>query len=170
MICSRRAGRAWVFLQITQAFRIRRRHIYRGKIRVGGADLQDFNIVIGGGFAILIRTQINAENTVFRAGFFSRSAMVFAPSLLNPNRLMIALSLARRNSRGLGLPFWGRGVIAPTSIKPKPLFNRGFIARAFLSSPAANPIGFGIVSPAKVVRNRWRCDFYTRGRGITQGE
>ena len=31
--------------------------------------MQDFNIVIGGIFAILIRAQINAEDTVFRAGF-----------------------------------------------------------------------------------------------------
>lgn len=39
------------------------------------------------------------------------------------------------------MPSWGRGVTVPTSMKPKPKRISGAMATAFLSNPAARPIG-----------------------------
>jgi hypothetical protein len=80
----------------------------------------------------------------------SRAAISWAPSLLKPKRLIAARSAASRNSRGRGLPGCGRGVAAPTSMKPKPLRDSGRRAVAFLSNPAASPTGFGRSSPASL--------------------
>jgi hypothetical protein len=45
--------------------------------------------------------------------------------------------------RGFGLPGCGRGVIVPTSTKPKPSAASASMCAPFLSSPAASPTGFG---------------------------
>lgn len=51
-------------------------------------------------------------------------------------------SLRSLKMRGFGLPSCGAGVTEPTSTKPKPIANRPSIASAFLSKPAARPMGF----------------------------
>ena len=84
----------------------------------------------------------------------SRAQIACMPSLLKPNRLIAARSSVRRKSLGRGLPGWGRGVAAPTSIKPKPARHSGATAVAFLSKPAASPTGFGRSRPATLVRKR----------------
>ena len=91
----------------------------------------------------------------------NRAQITSAPSLLNPKRLIAARSSLRRKSLGLALPGCGRGVAAPTSRNPKPAFDKGAIAVAFLSKPAASPTGLGNKMPANVVRNR----FETTGPG-----
>ncbi|PAV93508.1 hypothetical protein WR25_07179 [Diploscapter pachys] len=63
------------------------------------------------------------------------------PPLLNPIRLMTARSATSRNSRGLGLPVWGRGVSVPISTAPKPIANSPSTATPSLSRPAATPSG-----------------------------
>ena len=60
---------------------------------------------------------------------------------------MIALSSFNLNTLGFELPLWGCGVIVPTSRKPKPNENIECITSAFLSKPAASPIGFGKSKP-----------------------
>ena len=86
--------------------------------------------------------------------FCSRSAICAMPSLLNPKRLITARSLGRRNNRGLGLPGCATGVAAPSSRNPKPQAAKPFSACAFLSNPAAKPIGFGNASPASCAFRR----------------
>src|SRR5690349_6354524 len=44
--------------------------------------------------------------------------------------------------RGFGLPACGRGVVVPTSMKPKPSAASASTCAPFLSSPAASPTGF----------------------------
>jgi hypothetical protein len=61
------------------------------------------------------------------------------------NLLMIAMSSSRRKTLGLGFPGCGSGVIVPISTKPNPILNKPFSASAFLSKPAAHPIGFSKV-------------------------
>jgi len=61
--------------------------------------------------------------------------------------LINALSSTSLNTLGLGLPYCSKGVIVPTSTKPKPSLNKGLYTSAFLSNPAANPIGFSISLP-----------------------
>ena len=51
--------------------------------------------------------------------------IISAPELLNPNLLINASSSSKRNTLGLGLPYCFRGVIVPTSTKPKPNLNKG---------------------------------------------
>ena len=80
--------------------------------------------------------------------FDNRSAITSIPSLLNPNLLIDPWSSFNLKRRGLLFPFCGSGVAAPTSINPKPVFNKGAITSAFLSNPAAKPIGFGSSRPA----------------------
>ena len=60
---------------------------------------------------------------------------------MKPNRLITAPLLGRRNRRGRLFPFWGFGVIVPTSTDPKPCLRRVLTPRAFLSKPAASPTG-----------------------------
>lgn len=45
------------------------------------------------------------------------------------------------NMRGFGFPSWGTGVTDPISTKPKPNPSNPSTASAFLSKPAARPIG-----------------------------
>ena len=65
------------------------------------------------------------------------------PELLNPSLLIRASSSSSLKTLGLGFPNWGFGVIVPTSTKPNPRLNRGLYTSAFLSNPAATPIGEG---------------------------
>ena len=53
-----------------------------------------------------------------------------------------ASSSSSLNTLGFGFPYCGSGVIVPTSTKPKPKLNSGLYTSAFLSKPAATPIGF----------------------------
>src|SRR3954468_8514606 len=69
------------------------------------------------------------------------------PTLLKPKRLMIAWRLSRRKRRGRALPGCGRGVTVPTSRKPKPSAPKASMCSAFLSSPAARPMGFANSMP-----------------------
>ena len=86
--------------------------------------------------------------------FCSRRARAASmPLLLNPKRLIAASSSVRRKRRGLGFPGCARGVIAPISTKPKPARIKGEIASPFLSKPAATPIGFESIRPARSVDN-----------------
>ena len=52
---------------------------------------------------------------------------------------------------GLGFPFCGIGVTVPTSTKPKLKLKEPFITSAFLSKPAANPIGLSKSLPRTLV-------------------
>ena len=63
------------------------------------------------------------------------------PLLLKPILLIKASSSGSLNNRGLGLPVCGFGVIVPTSTKPKPKDRVALKTSAFLSKPAANPMG-----------------------------
>src|SRR5690606_17635803 len=76
-----------------------------------------------------------------------RWARAWAPWLLKPMRLMMASSAGSRNSRGRGLPGWGRGVTVPVSTKPKPRAARAGTARPSLSKPAARPMGLSKFRP-----------------------
>ena len=78
----------------------------------------------------------------------SRVSATSAPRLLKPIRLITARSSTSRNSRGLGLPACGRGVIEPTSANPKPRPKSWSGTSASLSNPAAIPSGLGNCSPA----------------------
>src|SRR5688572_33095553 len=78
---------------------------------------------------------------------FSLWVITSTPSLLKPMRLMRALSLGRRNRRGLSFPACGRGVTVPISIKPKPSASSSRRYLAFLSKPAPRPTGFLKVRP-----------------------
>jgi hypothetical protein len=51
----------------------------------------------------------------------------------------MAFSLNILKTLGLGLPFWAKGVMVPTSIKPNPRAPRESIKSPFLSRPAATP-------------------------------
>ena len=66
-------------------------------------------------------------------------------------RLITARSSARRNSRGRGLPACGRGVIEPTSAKPKPSPSSASGTSPSLSKPAAMPSGLGKARPGDAV-------------------
>ena len=68
----------------------------------------------------------------------------FDPTLLNPSLFINASSSSNLNTLGLGFPYWGSGVIVPTSTNPNPNLNNELYTSAFLSKPAAIPIGFGI--------------------------
>ena len=57
--------------------------------------------------------------------------------------------LGKRNILGFEFPGWAKGVIVPTSIKPKPKAPKQSIKSPFLSSPAAMPSLFLKVSPLK---------------------
>ena len=78
----------------------------------------------------------------------SRTSAASAPPLLNPIRLMTAASSTSRNRRGLRLPACAKGVIDPTSVKPKPSPSSASGTSASLSNPAATPTGLGKESPA----------------------
>ena len=78
-----------------------------------------------------------------------------APELLKPSLLIRASSSSSLKTLGLGLPNWGFGVIVPTSTKPNPRLNRGLYTSAFLSNPAATPIGEGNIFSKKVVSKIW---------------
>jgi len=67
--------------------------------------------------------------------------MTSAPSLLKPSRLISAPCSGSRKMRGRGLPGCGWSVTVPTSRKPNPSAARNGIISAFLSNPAAIPIG-----------------------------
>ena len=70
------------------------------------------------------------------------------PLLLKPILLTKASSSKSLNKRGLGLPNCGSGVIVPTSTNPKPKERVALNTSAFLSKPAANPMGEGTSIPA----------------------
>ena len=55
---------------------------------------------------------------------------------------MMPSASTKRNWRGLAFPSCANGVTVPTSMKPKPMAPKPSIASAFLSAPAAKPIGF----------------------------
>ena len=59
-----------------------------------------------------------------------------------------------RNSRGFGLPSEASAETEPISRWPKPSAPSMRMARAFLSKPAASPIGLASGMPASVVSNR----------------
>jgi hypothetical protein len=63
------------------------------------------------------------------------------------------MSFFNLKSLFFGLPFWGFGVTVPISIKPKPKFANSEICVAFLSNPAAIPIGLGKVNPNNFLFN-----------------
>ena len=63
--------------------------------------------------------------------------IISKPSLLKPNRLIIAWLFFNLNTLGLGLPFCGRGVTVPTSEKPKPRLIMFFGTSEFLSNEKA---------------------------------
>ena len=71
----------------------------------------------------------------------SRRANISSPPLLNPSRLISARSASSRNRLGRGLPGCGLRVTVPASTNPKPSASSASTASAFLSNPAANPIG-----------------------------
>ena len=50
---------------------------------------------------------------------------LFAPELLKPNLFIKASSSSKRNILGFGLPYCFKGVIVPTSTKPKPNLKNG---------------------------------------------
>ena len=77
------------------------------------------------------------------------------PELLKPNLFIRASSSSSLKTLGLGLPNWGFGVIVPTSTKPNPRLNRGLYTSAFLSKPAATPIGEDNFFSQKVVSKIW---------------
>ena len=79
--------------------------------------------------------------------FANRSAAISIPKLLKPNLLITAWSFGSRNNLGFGFPGCGLGVIAPTSMNPKPHLSRASTASAFLSNPAANPTGLSSFKP-----------------------
>ncbi len=64
-----------------------------------------------------------------------------APSLLKPNRLMIARSRRSRNNRGFGFPGWGCGVTVPISATAKTKRRPGRNRRALLVETRAKPEG-----------------------------
>ena len=57
---------------------------------------------------------------------------------------MRASSSTSLKTLGLGFPYCSNGVTVPTSTKPKPKLNNELYTSAFLSNPAAIPIGFSI--------------------------
>ena len=61
--------------------------------------------------------------------------------MLNPNLLINASSSSNLNTLGLSFPYWLLGVTVPTSTNPKPNLNNELYTSAFLSKPAAIPIG-----------------------------
>jgi hypothetical protein len=67
--------------------------------------------------------------------------------------LIMALSFFNRNNLGFSLPFCGFGVTVPISINPKPKHESSSMKDAFLSKPAAKPIGFGNLIPKTSVSN-----------------
>ena len=77
------------------------------------------------------------------------------PELLKPNLFIRASSSSSLKTLGLGLPNWGFGVIVPTSTKPNPRLKRGLYTSAFLSNPAATPIGEDNFFSQKVVSKIW---------------
>ena len=70
------------------------------------------------------------------------SKTFFDPKLLKPSLLIRASSSTSLKTLGLGFPYCWRGVTVPTSTKPKPSLNNELYTSAFLSKPAAIPIGF----------------------------
>ena len=54
---------------------------------------------------------------------------------------MSASSSTNLKTLGLGFPYCFKGVIVPTSTNPKPNLNNELYTSAFLSNPAAIPIG-----------------------------
>ena len=52
------------------------------------------------------------------------------------------------------MPYCFRGVIVPTSTNPKPSLNNELYTSAFLSNPAARPIGLSISLPNNLVLNK----------------
>ena len=77
----------------------------------------------------------------------NRSRPLARPSLLKPCLLIAASSSNKRKARGFGLPNCGLGVNEPTSTNPHPSARIGSNASAFLSKPAARPIGFEKLIP-----------------------
>ena len=67
---------------------------------------------------------------------------------------MSARSASRRKTRGRALPGWGRGVTEPISTNANPRSKRPSIASAFLSNPAASPIGDANSRPHRRTRSR----------------
>ena len=63
--------------------------------------------------------------------------------LLNPNLFIMALSWANLKTLGFLLPDWGLIVTVPISTNPNPKAINPWYATAFLSNPAAIPIGLG---------------------------
>ena len=66
---------------------------------------------------------------------------------MNPNLFIKASSSSSLNNLGFEFPYCFKGVIVPTSTKPKPNLKRGLYTSAFLSNPAATPMGFEIFFP-----------------------
>ena len=67
---------------------------------------------------------------------------------------MIDLSGKILKTLGFSLPYCGNGVTVPTSIKLKFWSNKPGKASAFLSKPAANPIGLDKLKPKIFVSNK----------------
>ena len=85
--------------------------------------------------------------------FFKRATASWTPPLLNPIRLIMALSSFKRNNRFLGLPSCPFGVRVPISIKPNPKSDSSRYNLASLSKPAAKPTGFLNFKPKTSVSN-----------------
>ena len=71
-----------------------------------------------------------------------------SPSPGNPSELTSARWLVNLITRGFGLPDRSANVIVPPVTNPNPKSSNAPRFTQFLSKPAANPIGEGIVSPA----------------------
>lgn len=78
---------------------------------------------------------------------FKINQIMFSAAEDGTSLLITARSCSSRNTLGLGLPAWGKGVMLPTSTNPNPTFSIPLIASACLSNPAARPIGLVNVFP-----------------------
>ena len=67
--------------------------------------------------------------------------------------------------RGLGLPFCGRGVMVPISIKPKPMVAESTSMLAILSNPAARPTRLGKVKPSMNAVGCWP-EFWVKAESV----
>ena len=94
------------------------------------------------------------------------SAIFFAPKLLKPSLLIKASSSTSRKTLGFGFPYCFKGVTVPTSTKPNPSLNNELYTSAFLSNPAAMPIGFSNFLSNNSVVNKLSSSFFFKMFGI----